>query len=718
MRRTICKILIAIIAVLPFAGLATLSQGEFSYEIAGQTVTVTGWSGEGSEAIIPEMIENLPVTAIAPGAFAYNTGITSVVIPAGVTDIGAGAFMECTALTEIYFMGDAPQTVGEDALYNCSEELLIVYNDEASGWESQWQGRETKPKKQETQGEPTPEPTPTPDQEEDGEPDLTGTPQPVLPEISSVSITGNTTAYIGYPLKLNASYLPVNAKDALFTWSSSNTNIASVSADGLVTPKAAGKVTIKIVSQNGNASALLLNVLKPVRVSRVKLNLRSASIIIGHGEQLGKKLSLTAAITPFGATNKKLTWTSSNTKVATVDANGVVTSIGAGKAKITARAQDGSKKYSYCTVTVAYRKVSKISLNVRSVKYTIPPGGGYGQVFQITPKLTPAAPHNSTLAFSSSNTLVASVTQTGLVTVNGPGTAKIYVRAQDGSKKYAYCTVKVIFNKVSRITLNTRSAQIKGGASLQLTARISPVYASNGHLLWASSNSEIASVDQNGKVIGLKPGKVTITAKAMDNSGKKATCTVTVTSVAPVKITVPKFDRTKIALSGNVYLRYGRQSEVEENAIAAFVDTLDSHNKGDRLALAALMFVGTPYGTGGGQLDCSLLTQTVYSSEGITLRRTSDGQCSQTVDKHIDISQLRTGDLAFFSKYPEDKCSCGSTCRRYRMVHHVALYLGNINGKHYFIEASSMIGKVVIREWNYTMKHADMDVDSFAHYGW
>jgi uncharacterized protein YjdB len=114
---------------------------------------------------------------------------------------------------------------------------------------------------------------------------------------------------------------------------------------------------------NGKTVTCKLTV-SPVKVSKVKLNKTSATITIGNGESLGKKITLTATVVPANATNKRLTWVSSNPKVATVSSSGVVTSKGYGKVTITATAQDGSKRKATCTITVVAAKAASQRIRV------------------------------------------------------------------------------------------------------------------------------------------------------------------------------------------------------------------------------------------------------------------------------------------------------------------------------------------------------------------
>ena len=174
-------------------------------------------------------------------------------------------------------------------------------------------------------------------------------------KLNATSITlKNVRSY-----KLIATINPTNATNKNVTWSSSNTKVATVDANGNVSAVGAGTATIAAKSNNGKTAACKVTVSNPssVAVSSIKLN--STSITL----QNVRNYKLTATINPTNATNKNVTWTSSNTRVATVDANGNVKAVGAGTATITAKSNNG--KTATCKVTVInpYAK--------RTVKFTV-----------------------------------------------------------------------------------------------------------------------------------------------------------------------------------------------------------------------------------------------------------------------------------------------------------------------------------------------------------
>jgi uncharacterized protein YjdB len=168
--------------------------------------------------------------------------------------------------------------------------------------------------------------------------------------ISVTGVTLNKTAMsleVGETGTLTATVLPDNATNKAVTWTSSNTTVATVSADGKVTAKAAGTATITVKTADGNKTATCTVTVNPatVSVTGVFLNFANKTITVGES------FTLTATVLPDNATNKAVTWTSSDESVATVSADGTVTAKAAGTVTITVTTADGNKTAT-CTVTV------------------------------------------------------------------------------------------------------------------------------------------------------------------------------------------------------------------------------------------------------------------------------------------------------------------------------------------------------------------------------
>ena len=166
------------------------------------------------------------------------------------------------------------------------------------------------------------------------------------------------TLAVGQTEQLIATIEPENATNKNVSWSSSNEEVATVDEDGTVRAVGAGTATITVTTEDGNKTATC-KVTVIVPVERVSLNKSELTLVVGQTEQL------IATIEPWNATNKNVSWSSSNEEVATVDEDGTVTAVGAGTATITVTTEDGNKTAT-CTVTVTLPSEKKI------ISFTIP----------------------------------------------------------------------------------------------------------------------------------------------------------------------------------------------------------------------------------------------------------------------------------------------------------------------------------------------------------
>lgn len=159
-----------------------------------------------------------------------------------------------------------------------------------------------------------------------------------------------------------------------------------------------------------------------------------------------------------------------------------------------------------------------------------------GKTLQLTAMITPENATNRAVNWASSNTKIATVDSAGKVTAKAAGTVTITCTAQADSGKKATCKVTVTEPKppvkptvkVTKVTLNKKTATLSPKETLTLKATVTPTNATNKGVAWKSSNTKIATVSSTGKVTAKAAGTVTITCTAKDGSGKKATCKITV----------------------------------------------------------------------------------------------------------------------------------------------------------------------------------------------
>ena len=357
------------------------------------------------------------------------------------------------------------------------------------------------------------------------------------------------------------------------TYKSNKTTVAPVSKKGVVVTKKAGKAVITIKYKKKYAR-LALTVKKKVNPKSVKLNKTSATL------NKGAALQLTAAIAPKNATNKTLTWASSNTKVATVSKKGLVKGIKAGTATITVKTANNKKHTCKITVKTAPIAAASITLNKTSAAMTT------NASMTLTATIAPANTTNKTVTWSSSNTSITTVTSAGKVTAKKAGNATITAKTTNGKTATCKITVSDPIVSVSNVALSKTTAQLEPGQTLALTATITPSNATDKTITWASSDTSVATVSK-GTVTAKKDGTATITAKT--TNGKSASCKVTVkdntTSGA-----------THIEDSGPIVTVNGVQFDISDAPTvmniyggATYLDALINSTKNDQFAITPLV---------------------------------------------------------------------------------------------------------------------------------
>lgn len=228
---------------------------------------------------------------------------------------------------------------------------------------------------------------------------------------------------------------------------------------------------------------------------------------------VGDKLTLTAKVTPTNATNKNVTWKSSDSTVASVNSSGVVTALKAGTSTITVTTQDGGYTAQY-TLTVKNKDIPVSDIKVKSVEIT---NGDIeylykGKTLQLNIKINPTNATNKSVTWSSRNTAVAKVSANGVVTAVAKGSTVITVKTADGGYTDSI-TVCVDEEEASDmyIYLTPYYNCLNVGDTVVVSAISYPYQHSQSEYIWKSSNPSVATVS-NGTVKALNPGTTTISA--------------------------------------------------------------------------------------------------------------------------------------------------------------------------------------------------------------
>ena len=273
----------------------------------------------------------------------------------------------------------------------------------------------------------------------------------------------------------------------------------------------------------------LVESLQPVSVESVSLS--STSLELFEGETA----TLTAQIQPSDA-KASITWTSSNTAVATVS-DGKVTAVSEGTATISASA-DG--KSAYCQVTVLSPVIEATSITVDPKEMTL----YEGETTRLNAYLHPSNATDQTITWSTSNPAVVTVNEGGHIRAIAVGTATVAASHGNLSDN---CKITVLIKTVpvSSITLNKTSLILFEQETFQLTATVKPDNATDKTVIWSSSDPAVATISDGGFVTGVKEGYATITAKAGD---KTATCSIAVTTKT-IWVNSVSLDKTTLTLT-------------------------------------------------------------------------------------------------------------------------------------------------------------------------
>lgn len=348
--------------------------------------------------------------------------------------------------------------------------------------------------------------------------------------VTSIGLDKSTLSLgVNGSYSLAATIGPADATDKTITWTSSSPSDATVDSTGTVKVLRDFTTAVTITATaNGVDPASLVPVEATCTVSVNRINvdgiaLSDTSATIYKGSY--KKLS--AVITPTNAADPAVTWSSSNTAVATVDSTGKVTAVGIpagedyGEAVITAQSSN-SAVFATCTIKVLSSVlITSLTLNKSELALNV------GDEETLTVTGAPSNATNKTLVWTSSNPEVASVNTSGKVIAASKGTTVVRAESTDGSGKYVSCVVTVNNIQILNVYLDKSSLDLSEGDTATITATLYPTNATTQTLKWTSSNTSVATVDSKGNVIaGATNGYTIITAAATDGSGKFAECVV------------------------------------------------------------------------------------------------------------------------------------------------------------------------------------------------
>ena len=336
--------------------------------------------------------------------------------------------------------------------------------------------------------------------------------------VSSVAVTPSRIEIIeGGSAALSAKVSPEAASDRAVAWSSSDRSVATVDKTGTVQGLKPGTATVTATAEGKSGTCAVTVKAKTVSVTEVTMDKTELTLTEGETE------TLTATVRPDNADNRKVTWSSDKTEIATVDGAGKVTAVKAGEAVVTVTTEDGGKTAS-CKVTVKAKAVNVTEVTLDRTELTLTEG----EAETLTATVKPDNADNRKVTWSSDKTEIATVDGAGKVTAVKPGEAVVTVTTEDGGKT-ATCkvTVKAKVVPVTGVDVKPWSVTIGANGTTKLTCTVAPSNATNRNVRWESDNPSVATVDSDGNVRAVSAGVAKVSAVTEDG-GFRSGCTVTV----------------------------------------------------------------------------------------------------------------------------------------------------------------------------------------------
>lgn len=326
------------------------------------------------------------------------------------------------------------------------------------------------------------------------------------------------------------------------TWETSAPTVATVDGGGLVHGVAAGQAIITARSGDRAGTSAITVQIPPV--ASVAVSPPVSTIMVNNTVQLSAALRDANGALLAG---RAVTWQSSSTRIATVDASGLVTALAAGQATITATSEG---KSGTATITVQLPSVASITVT------PVSPSIGVSQAVQMVATLRDANGvelTGRTVTWETSAAAIATVSGSGLVTGVAAGQAVITARSEGQAGSTTATVQPQAPVPVATVAVSPAAPAILVNGTVQMSATMrdaSGTVLTGRAVAWATSAPGVATVSASGLVTGAAPGSATITATS---EGKSGTATVTV-QVAPVATVAVSPSAPSIAVNATVQL--------------------------------------------------------------------------------------------------------------------------------------------------------------------
>lgn len=356
--------------------------------------------------------------------------------------------------------------------------------------------------------------------------------------VSTITLD-RTFAYIniGSYTDLIATLTTDTATNKNIIWKTANSGIATVDQSGRVTAVAYGTTVITAVAEDGGGAqaTCVVQVVEPV--TSISLSATELHLVAGDNYIIG------ATVSPSNASVKALRWETTDAAVATVDEDGEVTAVAAGKCRIYAYSTDGNEVSAYCTVYVTNRTVATaLSLNSSDITIKV------DETRHLTVKSTPTQITEG-LAWYSTDTGVVTVDQSGNIRGIAEGTAEVVVYGtESGVEGRCQVTVESKVIKATSVKINSTEITMLAGKTRALVTRLLPTNSTEG-IKWYSSDTSVVVVDNNGKITTVGPGVATVTAVTA-TTGIETSCIVHSMAISRSSVTLQQYDPFQLYVDG------------------------------------------------------------------------------------------------------------------------------------------------------------------------
>ena len=331
-----------------------------------------------------------------------------------------------------------------------------------------------------------------------------------------ISVTGITLGsqtediIIGEILEITETITPSNASNQSVVWMSSDPSIVTVDTNGTITGISEGTATITATTVDGSFTAETIIIVAEPIISVTGVTLDKSNIVL----DINEAAVLVATVEPNNATEQEVIWSSSDPTIATVDANGNVLALMLGNVVITATTLDGEHT-AETTVVIIENIINVTGISVEPISVIL----DEGDQLQLNATIEPANATNQSVSWTSDDWSIASVNSDGEITGLKAGSTQINAISDDGSFVATVAvTVNAIIVGVTGVSLNQSSIVLEVGEINQIIASIEPANASNDNITWVSLDETIASVDQQGNIVGVAVGTTIISVLTEDGS--------------------------------------------------------------------------------------------------------------------------------------------------------------------------------------------------------